>query len=223
VDSYQRNIPIVPTTLIVISEDIAETLGVLLGDGCVFQYGPPGDQISGITFTAHESEFSYYRDFVKPTIEDGFNVHGRLFLGGDHTTRYRIYSKRLVTLLVGLGIPCGKRVDASIPEAVRRSRTVVPFIRGLYHAEGSIYRRYSKLYRGHARVYSNLLVIQIRMKLKTLMTQVGQELRKLGILTNRLTEKEGVYTLRVTSQDMIEKFLEIIQPRFKSTPHPTRL
>ena len=209
--------------MITITDDIAETFGVLLGDGCVFRYGPPSSQSNGISFTAHESEFLYYHDFIKPTLERAFKVRGRLFIRDDHTTRYRIYSKRLVDFLVGVGIPYGKRMDACIPVVVKRSGLVVPFIRGLYHAEGSIYRRYSKRYPGHARVYSNLLVIQIRMKLKTLMTQVEHELRNLGIQLNRLTEKDGVYTLRVTRQDMIKKFMEIIQPRFKTSPHPTRL
>jgi intein/homing endonuclease len=197
---------------------MAEVLGVLLGDGCVFRYESQRNHVFGVSFTAHESEFWYYRDFIKPVLEKTFDVHGRLSLRGDNTTRYNIYSKRLVAVLTGLGIPVGKRRDACIPKVVLDSGQVTSFIRGLYHAEGSIYRRYTKRYRGHAKVYDNLLVIQLRMKLKTLMEQVNFELLRLGIATNRLTEKNGVLTLRITNQSMIRRFIEVINPKYKTSP-----
>jgi len=74
------------------------------------------------------------------------------------------------------------------------------------------------MYNRMKKVYDNLLVVQIRMKLKTLMNQVNEELRKLGIVTNRLGARDGVYTLRITNQTMIRKFFEIIRPRYKTSP-----
>ncbi len=73
------------------------------------------------------------------------------------------------------------------------------------------------------KVYRNLLVIQIRMKLKTLTTRIHEEIVKLGITPDRLTEKDGVYTLRVTSQREIRRFLQTIQPRYKLLPPPITL
>lgn len=46
------------------------------------------------------------------------------------------------------------------------------------------------MYRHHARAYDKLLVIQIRMRLKTLMNRIRDELTKLGILTDRLSDKD---------------------------------
>jgi hypothetical protein len=171
-----------------------------------------------VAFTASPSEFWYYRDFVQPTFETRFHARGSLYLRKDNTTQYHISGRRLYPELERLGIPIGKKHDASIPSPVIRCGQVVPFIRGLYHAEGSIYRRYSERYKEHAKVYSNLLTIQIRMKLSTLMRQVREELTKLGILTNRLTEKAGVFALRITTQGMVRKFLEVIEPRYKTSP-----
>jgi intein/homing endonuclease len=176
-----------------------------------------------VAFTAHPSEYWYYESFVKPTVESFFSVHCHLYLGEHNTTRLHICSKKMVVFLESLGLPVGKKIDASIPELILRQGLVVPFIRGLYHAEGSIYRRYSKKYNTHVTVYDNLLVIQIRMKLRTLMHQLAVELAKLEIRANRLTEKDGVCTLRVTSQEQIEKFLAIIQPKYKLAPHTIRL
>ena len=114
---------------LMITSDVAEVLGVLLGDGCVFQYDKDHGQINGVAFTGHSSELGYYENFVKPVIEVFFAVHGRLNLRKDNTTRYRIYSKSLVLTLVALGIPVGKKFDAHIPKVVIQSGKVVPFIR----------------------------------------------------------------------------------------------
>ncbi|MDG7016469.1 MAG: LAGLIDADG family homing endonuclease [Nitrososphaerota archaeon] len=113
-------------------------------------------------------------------------------------------------------------MDASIPRTVLEHGLAIPFIRGTYHAEGSLYRRYSRVYNRHARVYSNSLVMKIRMKLMTLMNQVRTQLLNLGISPNRLTEKDGVFTLRITAQEEITRFLEVAKPRYKSHLPPAR-
>ncbi len=157
------------------------------------RYETKGQSISEVAFTGNMSEFPYYETFVKPTFESALGVTGRLYLReSDHTTRYVIYSKEVVQYLSMLGLPLGKKYDASIPPAILEQGLVTHCIRGFYHAEGSIYRRYSKAYRGHPKIYDNLLTLQIRAKLKTLMNQVAEELFQLQILCNRLTAKDGV-------------------------------
>jgi len=197
---------------------LAEVLGVLLGDGCLCRYVSRGRTNFQVAFTAHPKKFHYYQTFVKPTMESSFGVRGHLYLRNDNTTRYHLFGKKLADQLIELGIPVGKKRDACIPTAVKDCGQVVPFIRGIYHAEGSIYRRYSKRYNTHVRVYDNLLTIQIRMKLRTLMFEICEELNNRGILTNRLTEKDGVYTLRITNQSMIRGFLDAVRPKYKTSP-----
>ena len=206
------------STLLVISENVAEALGLLLGDGCISKYWFEGKFNYAVAFTASGSEFWYYEHFVQPTFLTEFGVRGSLFLRKDGTTRYHLRGKKLAEALLALGLPLGKKHDACIPPAVIQSNQVVPFIRGLYHAEGSVYRRYSKMYNTMKKVYDNLLVVQVRMKLPTLMEQLNEQILKLGITTNRLVAKDGVYTLRITDQNMIRKFFEIISPRYKASP-----
>jgi intein/homing endonuclease len=206
-----------------ISAELAEVLGVLLGDGCICRYYARGGFRFLTAFTASPSEYWYYDQFIRPTIVKNFGVTGYLYLRKDNTTRYHIESEKLATALIHLGIPVGKKYDASIPPEVIASGHVISFIRGVYHAEGSIYRRYSKRYNTHVRVYDNLLNIQLRMKLATLMRQIHESLIAMGIECNRLTNKEGVYTFRITKQEMVRKFLEIIKPRYKSSPRRANL
>jgi intein/homing endonuclease len=206
-----------------LTPELAEVIGLNLGDGCVCRYLSRGRPSFQVAFTAGPDEFWYYRDFIQPTIEKTFSVKGSLYLRSDNTTRYHISGDRLALYLIGLGLPVGKKRDAEIPRPIIEQGLIVPFIRGIYHAEGSIYRRYSKMYNRHIRIYSNLLVIQIRMKLKTLMNQIWTELKGLGIVVNRLTEKDGVFTLRITNQHEIEKFLRVVQPKYKLCPAPASL
>jgi len=193
-------------------------LGVLLGDGCVCKYTSRGKDYFVVAFTGSSSEYHYYEQFIQPTFITAFGVAGSLHMRKDGTTRYHVYGERIVRALLSLGIPLGRKHDACIPSAVVESGQVVAFIRGLYHAEGSIFRRYSKMYNRMKKVYDNLLVVQIRMKLPTLMRQLNEELLRLGIVTNRLGSKDAVYTLRITNQEMIRKFLELIRPRYKTSP-----
>lgn len=202
-----------------LGEQLAEVIGLLLGDGCLSRCVSFGHTNSQVVFTGNASELWYYSSFVKPVFESTFGLEGHLYLRNDNTTRYHIYSKDLVNFFSGLGLPVGKKTDARIPPAILENGLSIPFLRGLYHAEGSIYRRYSKIYNRQARVYDNLLVAQIRMKLRTLMHQVRDELAALGIGCNRLTESDGVYTLRITDQKEIAKFMATIRPRLKARPH----
>jgi intein/homing endonuclease len=174
---------------------------------------------SQIVYTGNQSEYWYYKRFVKPVFTSTFGLEGHLYLRKDKTTRYHLYSKDLLSYFESLGIPVGKKKDASIPRMILEQGRNVAFLRGLYHAEGSIYRRYSKKYNRQNRIYNNLLVVQIRMKLKTLMSQVREELVGLGIKCNRLTQKDGVYTLRITDQAHVAKFMEVVRPRLKVRPH----
>jgi len=201
-----------------VNGELAEILGVLLGDGCVSKYTYRARDNYVVAFTGSSSEYWHYEQVIQPTCRTEFGVAGSLYLRKDGTTRYHISGRKVATALLLLGIPLGKKHDACIPLAVIESGRAVEFIRGLYHAEGSIYRRLSKMYNRMKRVYDNLLVVQIRMKLPTLMHQVNEELLKLGITTNRLGSRDGVYTLRITRQAMIQKFFEIIRPRYKTSP-----
>ncbi len=190
-----------------------------LGDGCMVRYETKGQSVNEAGFTGSISEFPYYETFVKPTFESALGVMGRLYLReSDHTTRYVIYNKEVLQYLLALGLPVGKKHGASIPPAIFERGLVIPCIRGFYHAEGSIYRRYSKAYRGHPKIYDNLLTLQIRAKLKTLMSQVAEELSRLQIVRNRLTARDGVYTIRITGQGEIAKLFTTIQPRLKVLP-----
>ena len=199
---------------------LAEFIGVLIGDGCISRFLYRGKIIFEVAFTGNLSEYDYYRTFLKPQIERIFPIKGQLRIRDDNTVRLHFRSKRLAEYFLSMGIPLGKKKDASIPNCIKSKQLMTAFIRGFYHAEGSIYYRYSKQYPYHARHYRNLLVIQIRCKLRTLMLQLHRAVIDLDLKPTRLGKKEGVYTFRFTSQIQIRRFLEVVEPRFKTRPRP---
>ncbi len=152
---------------------------------------------------------------MKPILERRFQLRGHLRLR-DRTVRLHLRSARIVQYFSSLGVPVGKRHDASIPVAILGDlRLLKSFIRGFYHAEGSFYRRYSKKYKGHSKTYSHLMVVQFRTKLHTLMVQAREGLLGLRIRTTKLSESHGVFTFRLTDQKEIAKFFAVVKPRFK--------
>ena len=197
---------------------MAEFIGVLIGDGCISRFTYRGKVIFEVAFTGNLSELSYYKSFLKPLVEDRFPIKGQLRVRDDHAVRLHFRSKRLAFYFLSMGIPLGKKRDASIPSCIRGRPLVVSFIRGFYHAEGSVYRRYSKRYPYHAKHYHDLLVVQLRCKLKTLMSQIHRAVINLGLKPARLRWKDGVYTFRFTDQKEIQRFFRVVGPRYKTSP-----
>jgi len=202
----------------VVDSRMAEFIGVLIGDGCISRFIYRGKVIFEIAFTGNPSELNYYKRFLKPLIEQLFPIRGRIIVRGDNTVRLHFRSKRLASYFLSMGIPLGKKRDASIPPCIRTRPLVIAFLRGFYHAKGSIYYRYSKQYPYHAKLYGDLLVIQFRCKLRTLMLQAHRAVIKLGLKPTRMGIKDGVYTFRFTDQTQIRRFLRVVKPRYKTSP-----
>lgn len=133
---------------------MAEFIGVLIGDGCISRFIYRGKIIFEVAFTGNPSELNYYRSFLKLQIERLFPIRGRLRMRDDNTIRLHFRSKRLAMYFLSMGIPLGKKKDASIPLCVRTRPLMTAFLRGFYYAEGSIYYRYSKRYPYHAKHYT---------------------------------------------------------------------
>ena len=122
------------------------------------------------------------------------------------------------------GFPLGNDETRRFRKASRETPSLLAaFVRGFYNAEGSIYRRYSKRCNDQARVYDNLLNIQVRTKMPTLMRQVHRALVTLGIRPTRLVGSQGVYTFRITDQTEVARFMDIIRPKLKTAPRTVYL
>lgn len=205
-------------------EDLSEVVGVILGDGCLSKYWSNSENIwrYELAFTGSSSEYTYYENFVQPTIKKYFGISGRLFLRKDNSTRYHIKSRKVCEFFHSIGIPYGKKSNnLSICDGIlSKDDLAIACIRGIWNTDGSIYRRYNKKYGNHKRVY-NHLVMQLKMGSKLLITQVKKVLETVGIESNKIIPESNTFVLRITQQEAISTYLSNIG--FSNIHHINRL
>jgi len=194
---------------------IAEIAGAILGDGCISHYW---DSWSGywryeLAFTGHLHDEAYYNNVVQPIICKHFSVKGSLRLRkSDNTVRYHVRSPRVCRYFCELGIPVGKKPDTlDIPYSIKANDRLLEYcIRGLFDTEGSVYRRYSKQYANHPKIYDHYAVIQLRMRSFPILLTVKKFLESNSISTTKISEQDNRWTLRIVKQKSVADFVRLV-------------
>lgn len=99
----------------VLDDWLAELLGVLLGDGCVSRFKSQRNVKTEVAFTGNTSEEGYYRNFLKPLVEEVFYVKGQIRLRPDNTVRLHFRSKKAAEYFLGLGFPLEEGTTLGYP------------------------------------------------------------------------------------------------------------
>lgn len=117
------------------SEDLAEFIGIMLGDGGMSQFQ--------ITVTLHLIDDFEYSNFVKQQIMKLFGVMPSSYIRKDvNTISIALARKKTVRYLVSLGLVIGNKVkqQIGIPEWIlKNEKYSLACIRGLMDTDGSIY------------------------------------------------------------------------------------
>lgn len=122
-------------TLNLKSPDVAEFLGVLIGDGFIGSYPGRMIQITGNKINDKE----YYQNYLIPLIKRIFNAKIN-FYERRNCLRLTIYSKEIFTTIKAtFDFPVGKKGDIAIPKNMLESdECKLRLIRGLFDTDGSI-------------------------------------------------------------------------------------
>ncbi|MBI4147240.1 hypothetical protein HY494_01165 [Candidatus Woesearchaeota archaeon] len=117
------------------SPDLAEFLGVLIGDGFIGSY--PGRMIQIAGHKINDKE--YYQNHLIPLINRIFNTNIH-FYECRNCLRLTIYSKEIFTAIKGtFDFPVGKKGDIAIPKNMLESdECKLRLVRGLFDTDGSI-------------------------------------------------------------------------------------
>jgi len=207
-----------------LDEQIAEVVGALIGDGCLSEYQTrAGRRRQEIAFTGNITDFDYYENFIRPSIRSRFGVAGRLFTRDNNSTRYHIMNREAFGFFAGLGIPIGKKGrKLEIPTKILADRQLsIACIRGIWNTDGSIYRRYTKIYPGQKRIYDKYLVMQLKMISERVVRQTKEILNSNGIQTSGITKNSGQFVLRIGKQSEINRYFELVG--FSNPHHKNRL
>ncbi|MAG91650.1 hypothetical protein CMO83_03165 [Candidatus Woesearchaeota archaeon] len=205
-----------------ISEDLAELYGAMLGDGCLSKYFANFDKRYKFCtlITGHYHDEQYYREILQPILFKEFGIKGCIRLRKDSkVVRFETTYKKVFDFFVGFGFPIGKKNVISIPNMIKVNNILsLACIRGIFDTDGSIYKRYSKKYDNHNKLY-NHLVIQFKMNSLQIITAIKDILEKNYIKTTKMGKAGNAFVLRLTDQESIHKFMKTIRP---SNPYHTQ-
>jgi len=196
-----------------INEDLAEFIGAFVGDGCLSEYNRSDRKkgtIKEIVFTgAWEKDYQYYKKIIQPILIKNFNISGTIKQReDDNSLRFRIFRRPIFSFLLEIGFKFGPKSDnVEIPEMILNNNQLHrAFIRGLFNTDGTIYKRYSKKYTRHNRLYSNYKVIQFKAVSQKLIEQVHDLLLNLNLNPNKIIKTDNAWVCRITSQKEVNKF-----------------
>ncbi len=195
-----------------LNEGLSEFVGAFIGDGCMTEY-PRKDRPStyqSIQFTGDWSkDFSYYQKIILSIILQNFNYAGRIYHRKDNTVRYFIKRKEVIRFLLGLGYKFGPKANSVfIPESILNNKSMsLACVRGIFNTDGGFYKRYSRKYKNHKKLYSNYNVAQIKSNSKKLLEQIKYILNRENINSNKIIKDKNAYVFRITNQNEIKKFV----------------
>lgn len=114
------------------SEDLAEFVGILIGDGSLSKLNYE------ITISLNSLYEMPYAIYIKSLINKLFRISPRIYIQKG-TIRIRINSKALFNFLLQIGVPWGKK-KKEIPKWIgKRKEYIIGFVRGLIDTDGSIF------------------------------------------------------------------------------------
>lgn len=119
-----------------ISKELAEEIGIHIGDGCSGLYGKNDYQYA---ITGGVEDEKYFLDFVAPLIKNLFGLdHHFKKSKKDNSITLRYCSKQLVLFKANIGLPVGSKNQISIPKIVLESGFILDCLRGIFDTDGSI-------------------------------------------------------------------------------------
>jgi len=213
----------------VISKDLAKLIGIQLGDGCI-----------SITDRYHECAISgdineekeYYDEIIIPLYNKlvFYPILNKKLNAKEYkkngTYGILVFNRQVVEFFLNKEIKSGSKLDAEVPSfIIKNKRLWIPFLRGLFDTDGSIYFNKNYAVKESKRKH-NRPRIKLGMTSKKIIFQVNFMLKKLGFNTylkppyKGKRDKNPVYSIMIQRKEDIQKFINKIG--FESTKHKTK-
>ena len=209
------------------NKQISEFIGAFIGDGCLNLYNRKDrpSNVETLNFTGSWiNDSQYYKEIINNIIKTNFKANLRMYRRKeDNTIRVIISNKKVINFLKSLGYTFGPKTNSVyIPNKIIKNKELsLACLRGIFNTDGCIYRRYSKKYNRHKKIYSNYKVIQFKSNSNRLIKQIKFILYRENISTNKITQDNRAYVLRITTQGEVNRFVSIL--KFNHKHHINRL
>ena len=180
--------------------ELAELIGILLGDGHIHSSEDEDRSGNYVSVTLNEKEEkllnktrSHFEKFLRTAhVYDSKNARSK---------QVRSYGIENVKFVEHHGLQSGNKIvnQVGVPNWIFEKRKyIIALLRGLVDTDGSIYRR----------THDNYVVIQFSNRSQKLLKDFG----KLCSLINISCSKSGKYNIQIASQDEVIKFLDFVEP-----------
>src|SRR3989338_703155 len=115
-----------------ISNDLAELIGIILGDGYVHKISDT------IVISGSLDDHEYYEKYILPLIGRLFTAKGSIYFQKEKSVCYlAINSKEAMKIILDIGLQRGKK-NYKMPKSIKKQRLYPHILRGLFDTDGSI-------------------------------------------------------------------------------------
>lgn len=187
----------------VLTEDLAELIGIVFGDGYINHYP---DYHYRIEISGHSvTDYKYHCTYISSLFQILFGIRPRIRVRKDQQTIVtRLDSKRVFSLLSDAGVPHGRKKYLSIPNWILEDkRYLIAFLRGIFDTDGSIIIRT----RGQHSISLGLKNQELILQIKNLLEQMGYFV---SYHYSRQKDKRGFesesHCIRINQKELIKRF-----------------
>jgi intein/homing endonuclease len=210
-----------------IDGDMAEILGMHIGDGCISvnkrysEYYLGGDITEEVEYHNNWVSKLFNKKIMLPLYgkEVTYKFHPKVGIYGFH-----IFDKKIVNFFNNLGIKSGPKLNVQIPKIILSDAYLIKrFLRGLFDTDGNIY--FDKN-RSAKNPINNCPIIKLGTVSEKLCNQVFNELLKLRFHPRKKNPYQGkrdknkVHTVLIYRRGDIKKYIDEIG--FKNPKHYTK-
>ena len=202
------------------SEELAEFIGVLTGDGYLNYYAYQHKYLLEIAGHSRLDK-DYLEKYIKKLVERIFNLTPNYFVRKDQNSMYlRLISKGLVTYLIRIGFKKGRKNQINIPLWISSDRSyMISFIKGVADTDFSIHFR------------KEYPIISLASKSKPLVEGIFKFLKKEGFMIKnyykeKRTDNRGynnteIYSIKLNGNKNLSSWLNLIN--FRNKKHIKKL
>ncbi len=173
------------------NENLAEILGVILGDGHL--------ERKTLTITGNSNEIEHY-NYLKKNIKSMFNLDSVILkLKNQNAIQLKIYSIELINFLMNNSFILGNKIknkESLPPWVFEKEEFIYGALRGLFDSDGGIYQKQKKYKR---------VIIEFQTDSPYIRENIFKMLKKIGF-----TPSKSSGNIRIQNQKEIYKFFKII-------------
>ena len=200
--------PIVPQINIEINEDLAELIGIILGDGHLSKSG------NTLTITLNFAEEQNYVEYVKKLLRRILSIEPSIVeLPDNKANQIRIYGKGIINAFVKVGMKTGNKVknQVGVPNWIKNKKEFcASCLKGLLDTDGSIFLTSDK----------KRIAMNFKNNSKPLVESFKEMCKKLAIKTSEIYEgwtysrgkRFRHYKVGIFKQSQIKRFILIVNP-----------